>query len=424
MTPETVLITRIRTNNKGNQALSSAWAAMLQQAFPTGAVRAMERRPPHFLQYTLEQLAGERDPFRAFDQITSKLARLAPGPAYIAAAKGAPRIQLDETIAQPRGGIAHEAITTLRQRLNLRRWAAFAGRYRDDYKKRLAAVQRAQLVVVNPAGEFFHEDPTPAFYHLLDAYVAHKLGRPTAIVNHTMDINDPTLRKLIPRIYRELALVGFRDEKSVGAFKAMGGTLDNVLVTPDLALMTRHPDKRAPAKGRVAVAVHAPAAQWAERGAPWLDVITGLQTLGLEVVLVSNEMPADHAFFSSIRSRVTVPVEGAGLDFDRYSELLGGFDFVVSSRMHTSILAMVAGTPVIPVEGPSFKISGLFAELGFARPVIQSTQPGWTDQVIAAAAAMRDQRDASASDTVAKISAARDRITSVLVPRLQQAVAR
>src|ERR1700760_1277711 len=122
MTTEIVLITRIRTNNKGNQALSSAWAAMLQQAFPAGAVRAMERRPPHFLQYTLDQFAAARDPFRMFDAVTDKLAGLAPGPGFIAAAHGTPRIKLDETIAKPRGGIAHEAITTLRQRLNLRRW--------------------------------------------------------------------------------------------------------------------------------------------------------------------------------------------------------------------------------------------------------------------------------------------------------------
>jgi polysaccharide pyruvyl transferase WcaK-like protein len=422
MSPETVLITRVRTNNKGNQALSSAWAAMLQHTFPGGAVRALERRPLHLLQYTLDQFAAARDPFRLFDAVTTKLARLAPGAAYISAVRGEPRIQLDETIARPGRLAAFPAITRLRQRLNLRRWAARAGRYRDDYLRRLAACQRAQLVVVNPAGEFFPEDPVPAFYHLLDAYVAHKLGRPTAIVNHTMDITDPTLRRLIPRIYRDLALVGFRDEKSVAAFRAMGGDLANVLVTPDLALMTRHPAKRAPIRGKIAVAVHAPAASWHARGAPWLDVIAGLVAAGLEVVLVSNEMPADHAFFATVRQRAAVAVEGAGLDYDRYCELLGGFDFVVSSRMHTSILAMVAGTPVIPVEGPSFKISGLFQELGFATPVIQTTQPGWPDQVLAAAVAMRAGRDASADDVVAKIAAARARINDGLVPRLQQAV--
>jgi hypothetical protein len=85
---------------------------------------------------------------------------------------------------------------------------------------------------------------------------------------------------------------------------------------------------------------------------------------------------------------------------------------------------MVAGTPVIPVEGPSFKISGLFAELGFTAPVIQSSAPGWTAQVIEAAVRMRNGRDAYASDVAAKIGVARARITAALLPRLQQAVTR
>jgi polysaccharide pyruvyl transferase WcaK-like protein len=415
---EIVLITRVRTNNKGNQALSSAWAAMLAQAFPGAPVRAMERRPPHFLQYTLEQFASARDAFRLFEEVTTKLAKLAPGPDFIAPVRAPPKIQLDENIAQPR------RFAALRQRLNLRRWAARAGRYRDDYLGRLAACQRAQLVVVNPAGEFFPNDPAPALYHLLDVYVAHKLGRAAAIVNHTMDVSGPTLRRLIPQIYRKLDFVGFRDEKSVHAFREMGGDLGNVLVTPDLALMTKVPAKRAPDRGRIAVAVHAPGASWIDRAAPWIDVIIGLGAEGFDVVLVSNEMPADLAFFRRVNQRVPIAVAGANLEYDRYCELLGSFDFVVSSRMHTSILAMVAGTPVIPVEGPSFKISGLFQELGFTTPVIQPTSADWTAQVIAAAVRMRACRDAAADDVAAKIGAVRARITSALVPRLQQAVTR
>lgn len=416
--PEVVLITRVRTHNKGNQALSAAWLAMLRRAFPAASVRALERRPAHLLQYTLEQFASARDPFRAFDAVTTRLARLAPGPGYIGPPAAVQRIQLDE------GNPKERPFAALRQRLNLRRWAARAGRYRDDYRRRLAACQRAQLVVVNPAGEFFPEDPAPAMYHLLDVFVAHKLGRPAAIVNHTMDIADPTLRRLIPRIYRELAFVGFRDDKSVTAFREMGGDLGNVLVTPDLALMTALPERKDRARGRVALAVHAPAASWSDRSEKWLDVISGLRAKGFEVVLVSNEMPADKEFFAMVRQRTAVEIQGAGLEYDRYCELLGTFDFVVSSRMHTSILAMVAGTPVIPIEGPSFKISGLFQELGFTTQVIQSSQPGWTAQVIEAAERMRGTRDASADEVATRIGVARERITTALLPRLQQAVAR
>jgi polysaccharide pyruvyl transferase WcaK-like protein len=414
-TSEVVLITRVRTNNKGNQALSAAWVAMLELAFPGAKLRLMERRPRHLLQYTLEQFARARDPFRAFDAVTTELARLAPGPDYIGPVRDRPAIALDETLAPaPR-------FAALRQRLNLRRWAARAGRYREEYRRRLAACQRAQLVVQNPAGEFFPEDPAPALYHLLDLHVAHKLGRPTAIVNHTLDITDPTLRRLIPPLYRAFDLVGFRDEKSVDAFRAMGGDAKNVLVTPDLAVTTKSPSQRTRTPGTVAIAIHTPAAAWSNRSTPWIDVITGLKTKGFNVVLVSNELPSDQAFFDQVRQRVSVPLEGARLDYDRYSEMLGGFDFVVSSRMHTSILAMVAGTPVIPVEGPSFKISGLFQELGLTAPVIQPTVEGWTDRIIERAVRMREQRDGDAREVVAKIGAARERITAALVPRLQQA---
>ncbi|HEY0190413.1 MAG TPA: polysaccharide pyruvyl transferase family protein [Kofleriaceae bacterium] len=412
---EVLLITRIRTNNKGNQALSSAWAAMLAEAFPGAQVRALERRPSHVAQYTFDQLQHARDPFRLFDEMSSQLAKLAPGPGFISAPKGPPRIQLSEAITP------EPMFAALRKRLNLRKWAARAGRYREDYRKRLAAIQRAQLVVVNPAGEFFPENPAPAFYHLLDAHVAKKLGRHTAIVNHTLDVNDPTLRKLIPRIYKDLDLVGFRDDKSIATFKAMGGDLANVLVTPDLALMTARPAGRKPVANRVAIAVHAPAASWSDRASLWVDVIAGLKAKGFDVVFVSNEVPADEAFYARVRERVEVPFEGKGLDYDRYCAMLGGFEFVVSSRMHTSILAMVAGTPVIPIEGPSFKISGLFAELGFDRQVIQPTQPGWVQQAIDAAVGMRGADSAAVQEVETRIVAARARITEALIPRLQQA---
>src|SRR5205085_1983046 len=157
---------------------------------------------------------------------------LAPGPDHVGAPDPGSRVVLDESIPAPL------RLAALRQRLNARGWLARAGRYRRDYLARLSAFQRARFVIINPAGEFFPRSPEPAFYYLVDAHVAHKLGRPTAIVNHTMDIDDPTLHAIIPRVYRELDLVGFRDSKSIDAFRAMGGDLGNVVVSPDLALLS------------------------------------------------------------------------------------------------------------------------------------------------------------------------------------------
>jgi polysaccharide pyruvyl transferase WcaK-like protein len=411
---EVLLITRVRTLNKGNQALSAAWLALIGQAFPGTPIRVLERRPPHLLQYTLAQLARERDPFRAFDALATRLARLAPGATAVRPPDPAPRIVLDEAIPVP------VRFPELRKRLNLRGWIARTGRYRSAYLERLAACQRAQLVVVNPAGEFFPRMPEPAFYHLLDAFVAHKLGVPTAIVNHTMDIDDPTLRAIIPRVYAELDLVGFRDAKSLPAFRELGGQLGNVVVAPDLALASRPAPRGDRRHGEIAVAINVPEATARGYADDWFDAIRGLQAARFRVVLVSNEAPSDLAFYDRLRGELGVTIEGAALDFDRYAALLGSFDLVISSRMHTAILAMVGGAPVVPVEGSSFKITGLFEELGLPAQVIRPPAAGWTAAVVAQATAVRDRRDQLAADLTGRIDGVRRRITETLVPRLQE----
>ena len=411
---EILLITRIRTLNKGNQALSAAWLGMLERSFPSTPVRILERRPRHLLQYTLAGVAKARDPVGAFDALAERLAWLAPGPAAIDGPPPRAKILLDETVAPPARFVG------VRRRLNLRGRLAAAGWYADEYRRRLAACQRARLVVVNPAGEFFPREPQAAFYHLLDAAVARKLGRPTAIVNHTMDITDPTLRAIIPVLYKELDLVGFRDRKSIDAFRAMGGDPHNVLVTPDLALTTELPAPAPRRAGRVAVAVNVPEATAGGYLAQWHDVVAGLRTAGFEVALVSNELPADQPFYDELRARLPeLPLEGAGLDHDRYGELLGGFDLVVTSRMHTGVLAMVAGTPVVAVEGSSFKITGLYQELGLAQPVIGPGSPGWAARVVDQAVRLRDARGEAADEVRRRIEAVRARIIAALVPRLQ-----
>jgi polysaccharide pyruvyl transferase WcaK-like protein len=415
--PEIALVTRVRTLNKGNQALSAAWVGLLREAFPGAPIRLIERRPRHLLQYTLAQLASARDPIAAFDQLTSRLARLAPGADHAPAPDPDAAIILDETIPTP------IRFAELRQRLNLRGWFARTGRYRGEYIARLAAFQRAQFVVLNPAGEFFPRSPEPAFYYLVEADVAHKLGRPVAVVNHTMDLDDPTLRRVIPAVYRRLALIGFRDSKSADAFRAMGGDLGNVVVSPDLALTTKVGPVGPVRPSTVAIAINVP--EGSARGYldQWLGVVRGLQARGLEVVLVSNEVPADLPYYEQLRRQLGVQIEGGALDYDRYAALLGSYDVVVSSRMHTAILGLVGGAPVVAVEGASFKITGLFQELGLAGPVIRPSSPGWVEAVIAQVLAARDRRPAMVAEIAAQLSGIRARISGLLLPRLRAAEA-
>lgn len=417
MRDEILLITRIRTLNKGNQALSAAWLGVLREAFPGRSLRVLERRPHHLVQFRLADLRNARDPAAVFEQICARLVERAPGPELIGSDVPPAHIELDETIRPP------ARLVALRQRLNLRGWAARFGRYAADWNGRLSAYQRAQLVVLNPAGEFFPREPQAAYFYLLEARIAQLLGARTAIVNHTLDITDPVLRKLIPHVYRSLDLIGFRDEKSIGAYRAMGGDPHNVLVTPDLAVTTRLAGVPARRRGTIAIAINVPEAQAGGYLHRWHDVVDGALAQGLRVELVSNELPGDRPFYDEIQRRhPEVNIAGDRLDYEAYTLLLASYDLVVTSRMHTGILALVAGTPVVPVEGASFKITGLFHELGLPGDVAQPTNQDWPSQVLARISSVSQARDDSACEVTSKIAAARQRVVESIVPRLRSVI--
>jgi polysaccharide pyruvyl transferase WcaK-like protein len=410
---EVVLITKTRTSNKGNQALSAAWVRMLQAAFPDAAVRTIERRPRHLLQYSLKDIAAAPDPWAAFDALAGEIAALAPGPG-LAGPPSPPKIALAEDEAGRPLPLAG-----LRKRLNLRGLLARSGKERTDYLTRLSAFQRAGLVIANPAGEIYPDGADVTFIHLLDIYVARKAGARAGIVNHTLEIRDPTLRRLMPELYRRLDIVEFRDEKSRDALREMGGDAETPIVAPDLALTTPPPTVRPARRPKVGVAIHTTEAANAGQLGDWRELIGKLQQAGFDLVFVSNELPIDTPVYRSLAA--DIPIEGRGLEFDPYTELLAGFDFLVTSRMHTGILAMVAGTPIVPVEPTAFKMTGLFQELGLETPVIRPSEPGWVDRALAQALALSDNREPAAAQVTTQVAAARRRIESVLIPALRRA---
>lgn len=412
MTQEVVLITKTSTSNKGNQALSAAWLRMLQEAFPGAAVRTLERRPRHLLQYSLKKIAAASDPWAAFDALAAEIAALAPGP-DLAGPPPPPKITLaedGERKALPMAG--------LRKKLNLRGLLAGAGKDRTAYLKRLSAFQRADLVVANPAGEIYPDGAQVTFVHLLDIYVAKKAGARAGIVNHTLEIRDPTLKRLFPELYRRLDIVEFRDEKSREALREMGGDAQTPIVAPDLALTTP-PPAPAPRRPQVGVAIHTTEAAHGGQLGQWGELIGRLRAAGFDLVFISNDLAIDTPVYRGLAP--DLPIEGQGLEFGPYTEFLSRFDFLVTSRMHTGILAMVAGTPIVAVEPTAFKMTGLFQEVGIEAPVIRPSEAGWVDRALAQALAMRDNRETAAAEVSGKVAAARRRIESVLIPALRRA---
>lgn len=55
---------------------------------------------------------------------------------------------------------------------------------------------------------------------------------------------------------------------------------------------------------------------------------------------------------------------------------------MISARLHTNMLALVSHTPIIPIEGNVFKTTELLSQLQYPVATLDSSKPGWTDQLI------------------------------------------
>lgn len=361
------LVTRTLTRNQGNVALSRAWQAILERHFPDSEVTLFERIPPRLKRYTLAQFAAARDPVAAFDAAARTLR---PGTPWLARAFTGDTIRLDRRSAA-------RIPSRLREKLNLRSRLAHLGLYDADFSGRQALLSQCDLMVMNAAGEFLPRLTDTPLQYLLDLRAAQLLGLKTAFVNTSFEIIDPLVCKLAVHVLDKADLVAFRDHASEARYRQAGGRC-TVHIVPDAAMLIDSIQLPKPPTGRVAISLSARLSDGKLVQEQWRNLALQLRDNGLEPVFISNEWQTDEPVFQPWLVRDGFAAEGKGLDVPAYIDMLAGFDAVISARLHTCVLAMLAGTPVIPVEIETSKISGFFEQLDLPdRPL--STDHGWID---------------------------------------------
>ncbi len=395
-----VLVTRASTRNQGNVTLSRVWRDLLGDLFPGRRVTVLERIPPFLKRYTLAQFENAADPFAAFDAAAQTLAdagRAAPVDDWAGDV-----IELDRRAARP------IRFTKLRHFLQLRQRLAAVGMFDAARTRRQGTVAQASLYVMNAAGEFLPKLTDTPIQYLLDMRAAQLLGVPTAFVNTSFEVEHPLVRRIAAHVLDKAEILLFRDHASAANYRDGGGTCQPV-VLPDAAML--HGKLRAPrpATGRVALSFNGPATTKAGLGEHWLALARAIRAAGLEPVFISNEWFNDAQVWSAWQASDGFAAEGENLDTDDYVDFLGGFDAVISGRLHTCVLAIESGTPIIPVETGTFKLTGLFNQIGL---VDQPEQPhdGWATALVARLTTICADTQTEAGRQQAIIGAARTKL--------------
>jgi colanic acid/amylovoran biosynthesis protein len=231
---------------------------------------------------------------------------------------------------------------------------------------------------------------------LYDFAVALLLGRPLVLFTQSLGPFPSNKRRFLTRfILRRARLILVRDQKSLASLLELGVSRNRIHLCADSAfalapqcmtpraLPTRRP-------WRVAISVrdwpHFKTRSATAGMTEYLDSIAGLshyllETGQAEVTFLSTCQGTPEYWTDDSRTAEMIvarlpPPMRAGVTIDRnfhtpaqLMDEFSRFDLVIATRLHGAILALCAGTPVIPIAY-EFKTTELFMRLGLGEAVL------------------------------------------------------
>jgi polysaccharide pyruvyl transferase WcaK-like protein len=382
MRPRVLLITRLHTQNAGNEGLSTEFIRYALSRFPAADVRAIDRYPRFFEQFDLRGIGGGS--VKEFDTLAHALTlRFRREDAPLPAKAELDLVKLDETGKELRG-----PLRTLKRKLALRRKLAAWGLIeRSAPVTAVTACCTSDLVVWNPAGEICPTgDPHQVMRLLLLLRIAQLSGRKTVAINHSLEIGNDALGTLIAHVYKNLCFLSVRDARSAEVAIKLGVRKSIIHEAPDMVFLASQisvPETTsAIPRGAIGLAVNGLGAM--QGVDEWARLAEGLNMTGRPVVLVSNAIHRDLAFARRLNRMID---KSTVIDYQpRYQQLRSIYrqcDAVISSRLHASILALCEGVPVVSIEPSVFKLSAIFRQLDYPLETERLQQAGWSARVLA-----------------------------------------
>jgi polysaccharide pyruvyl transferase WcaK-like protein len=412
---QVTLITRLLTNNAGNQALSSALIGYFTAHYPDHRITALERSPSALNGYVLSAipLAEVVPRFRSF--ACDLLNRCSATPLREPTAGDVPAPILQATMP------FHKRIIR-RSRRHLPALDSLMAT--SEYRRRVTTYQRSAAVIANPAGEF---DPAAAgdapARLLLDLYVAKLAGAHTAAVNLSAEMSDEKLKALVRAVGPEFDAIVTRDQSSRAALVELGLPAERVSVAPDAVFSLPHQAERPGAEGRtrrVGLALN-PTNIHVNEGVAH-QLVRKLLDRGYAVTAISNCWSVDKNLWTPLTRRFPLEVQPSDLPYDSYLSYLATFDYLASGRMHTNVFGALAGVPSIPLEGNLFRTAGLLGGHGYPIPVVHLGARDWQTRFTAALVQVEEDAEAiraSLAGYVASRSLELERVySSVFTPLL------
>jgi hypothetical protein len=257
------------------------------------------------------------------------------------------------------------------------RWmAGEAGPDAADFLRRAAS---ADAVVYNGENSIYRNTVEGCRALFLLWVAKTRLGKPSAIINHTAHLDDvqPRMPAMVRHLFPMLDLVSCREPSGWGQLRDMG--IDHAELIPDAVFYLRGTTagdqafqtwiKAAGLDEKPYFCLSGSALPASEPRGSWdgrvVDLVHGLQKLGLHPVLVAKD--PECLFLEDVARRTGGSFFGPEHSFHELWPLFRGASFLVSGHYHYVIAAASAGCPFIPLSVNNRKMQGVCIHLEWQR---------------------------------------------------------
>lgn len=398
------VMTRLYSPNIGIQALATELIQFLEREYPDARIYAGYREPG-LEGYSYKRLQREgQDPIVTLNKWVKHMLRI-----YHSSRSGNTNARRDRQGTQlykvsyrrssPSGffKLAPYPVYSLPQRcMNkaVRIYKSFLNRftgYGRVAKPWFDVLYDSDLVIYSPGGEINDWEADSILRDFLQIRIAQELGARVIAINHSVEVNNPSLLEFISQFYSSLDAVLVRDPYSVDILKKSQVPLHIVNFASDTALLTRKETvgedraKEIIKQEKIVPDTVGICARYEQNVDyyGWSKVIQQLRSMGKEILYVSNQMIDDKDLSKQFFKRFGVRSLSRQYDYNEFTFILSLFDLTISERYHTCIFSAVAQKPFIPLSiWGERKMSGLSQLFQYAVQEIDDNRIGWHNNLI------------------------------------------
>jgi polysaccharide pyruvyl transferase WcaK-like protein len=366
------LVTKLKTTNLGNQALSMELIKLFQGKVGKENL-FVGGRPLGLYGYSINALKSSSDPVKLFeswaDAVVKKFRSLKTETRFVS--------RTGDFNLTNKKSLKFEGLKTMLRPVKrvIKKYFLFD----KSYIKRLATINSCDYLIYSGAGEA--SDNHVFLRQMLELRIAQKLGKKTGAVNQSVVVKDEAFKKVVQLVYGNMNQIVVRGATTKAGLVSFGVDESKVAIAPDTAIRTSSDFQGVAKNGKVGINF-TPFIKF-----EWKDIDTIINKLRQhkrEMVFVTNEPLGDIPIINEFKSRYNIYAMEACSDYLEFQKKLAAFDYIVSTRLHTNVMSLAANVPVIPIEGLVFKTRELLSQFEYPIYTINVNEPGWVDEIVKA----------------------------------------